>query len=649
MNTLFFLLAFSCSLAAGEAGEASSGDSGADRNVLDNSSGNRDENPRASDQLLRVSENSPVGTVVGTIATSTADVESELRYAITGGNTQGAFAIDAKTGRITVKDARPLDFETNARFHLTVQVKNIAAKAGDNLRYNFAAHLLKSGVDPQAVQQLLNHATLRVTVNLDNVNEHPTVGDRSFRIDEGSPDGTVLGVMTAADPDAGEELHFAITAGNTGDAFAIGAKTGRITVRRGSLLDFRANPRFELTVQVTDLTGVSDTAVVTVNLNEVDEEPAVAVRPPDVAGKETERAMTPEPTPADSVTEKEIDPEKETGNAVAVVPAPSETVTGAPSDTVADTPCSTVVKDAVLAFIASVSRRGDIAVALAMVCLLWFASSRSSQPTSRGSKERNDLQEECKRLHGRLAELDNNIEQLQTENRELAGTLGEQREELVLERAALDAERSRFADERETLRIERELLEDRQRQLTESTSAGPGDVPEVNSGDIFEVDEEVDEEPDNATDDESMADYMRGLLGRSRSNYDHSAKTGTGQAVLETKPLVSSRSVECVDAPAELEAETESVESSPEVFRPRKSVDKQAVRNDIDSFREIANLTARTAITRHARKKQKRRFLVAGSLTAASFAAAVLLLKGESWASPRTKPSAGLQPVWGAS
>jgi hypothetical protein len=77
--------------------------------------------PQLDDVGFSITENSDVGTSVGTV-TATDVEQNPLTYAITGGNSSGAFAINSATGEITVADAAPLDFETTPQFSLTVQV-----------------------------------------------------------------------------------------------------------------------------------------------------------------------------------------------------------------------------------------------------------------------------------------------------------------------------------------------------------------------------------------------------------------------------------------------------------------------------------------------------------------------------------------------
>jgi fibronectin-binding autotransporter adhesin len=77
-----------------------------------------------------IPENSPVGTVVGGVSATDADLPPQtLTYSIIAGNESGAFTIDPNTGVITVADSVPLDFETTPQFTLTVQVTDNGSPA----------------------------------------------------------------------------------------------------------------------------------------------------------------------------------------------------------------------------------------------------------------------------------------------------------------------------------------------------------------------------------------------------------------------------------------------------------------------------------------------------------------------------------------
>jgi VCBS repeat-containing protein len=135
-----------------------------------------------------VDENAANGTSVGTATFTDPDAGQSHTFAITAGNTGGAFAINASTGEITVASSAAIDFETNPTFSLTVE-------------------LTDDGVPPLS-------DTATITINVDDLNEAPVADDATFAVDENAANGT----------------SFAITAGNTGGAFAINASTGEITV-----------------------------------------------------------------------------------------------------------------------------------------------------------------------------------------------------------------------------------------------------------------------------------------------------------------------------------------------------------------------------------------------------------------------------------
>jgi len=81
-------------------------------------------------------------------------------------------------------------------------------------------------------------------------NNPPVVNPETFEVAEDSANGTIVGTVTFTDPDNPGQTHtFSITAGNTDNAFTIGATSGEITVANSVAL---TTPSFSLTVRVTD-------------------------------------------------------------------------------------------------------------------------------------------------------------------------------------------------------------------------------------------------------------------------------------------------------------------------------------------------------------------------------------------------------------
>jgi hypothetical protein len=101
-------------------------------------------------------------------------------------------------------------------------------------------------------------------------NVAPSIDDASFSVAENSTGGTVIGSVSASDPENGS-LHYAITGGNSDGAFVIDADTGQITVASGAQLDFEVISSYTLNVAVIDAQGAHDTAAITIDLINLDE------------------------------------------------------------------------------------------------------------------------------------------------------------------------------------------------------------------------------------------------------------------------------------------------------------------------------------------------------------------------------------------
>ena len=179
-----------------------------------------------------VNENTPNNSIVGTIQTHdednlNANVQSQF-FTISGGNTLGAFSIDAQ-GHIIVANSAALDFEVHPTFSLIVTVTDTGIPATSD--------------------------TKTVTINLINVNDPPVVtANQTFIVLEHRLAGTVIGTVLATDEDVpAQTLTFALT-GTDGpaNAIALDPNTGVLTVTDPHLIDFATTPTIHLTVTATD-------------------------------------------------------------------------------------------------------------------------------------------------------------------------------------------------------------------------------------------------------------------------------------------------------------------------------------------------------------------------------------------------------------
>ncbi len=113
------------------------------------------EKPVLNAQRFSVVENSPAGTVVGTLVATDPD-GGPLTYSVTGGTGQGGFLVNPTSGQITVANSSRLDFETEPSFTLQVQ-------ASDN-----------------GTPRLSANAT--ITIELTNVDEGVPAAPKNLRI-----------------------------------------------------------------------------------------------------------------------------------------------------------------------------------------------------------------------------------------------------------------------------------------------------------------------------------------------------------------------------------------------------------------------------------------------------------------------------------
>ena len=181
--------------------------------------------PTIVDQNFNVDENVANTTSVGTVAAT--DPESDnITFSITGGNDDGIFAIVADgtgEGEITIADNTNLDHETTASYSLTVRVADAD-----------------------------NQSEATITIDINDINEAPSIQDQSFSVATSSVNGASVGTVQASDEDEGTTLTYSILSGNTNTAFAIDGSTGEITVNDNTQLIEGSDPEFVLEIQVQD-------------------------------------------------------------------------------------------------------------------------------------------------------------------------------------------------------------------------------------------------------------------------------------------------------------------------------------------------------------------------------------------------------------
>jgi len=214
------------------------------------------ERPTVTVTNASVEENAPINTYVTWVNASDSEDGYNLTYEIIGGNEDGAFKIassgkgDNGDGLIFVADY-VIDYETRNSYNLLIKVCDRGT--------------------PGAVEDSLC-VTGTVNVVVTDMNEMPFI-ERipDLTIDEHTAVGIVVATVSATDPENGP-LSFSFGGGNDGLPFAINSSTGIITVNEDIEFDDLVTNPFVIRVDATDADGLRAATVVTITINEIEDE-----------------------------------------------------------------------------------------------------------------------------------------------------------------------------------------------------------------------------------------------------------------------------------------------------------------------------------------------------------------------------------------
>jgi Cadherin domain len=193
-----------------------------------------------------VAENQSSGTVIGTLTTTDAD-STTFTYSLvdTGacpGTDNASFQIGGGSGD-ELRTAAALNFEAGS-------TRTVCVRTTDSTYNTFDKNL---------------------TVNVTNVNEAPTnVTLSPSSIAENQAVNTVVGTLSATDPDAGGSFTFTLAcavAGADDGSFNISGTN----LRSSAMFDFETKSSYSICVRVTDQGSLTFDKNLTVNVTDVDE------------------------------------------------------------------------------------------------------------------------------------------------------------------------------------------------------------------------------------------------------------------------------------------------------------------------------------------------------------------------------------------
>jgi len=201
-----------------------------------------------SGQRFSIEENSQGSIKLGKIVATDED-GNNLSYEIVGGTGMGLFEINSETGEITLAPGAEVNYEAAPEYTLDILVKD-------------------DGEDYQAKEG-------KITIAVEDQNDRPLILDpKIFEISEDSDAGKA-GRINVTDDDADEVLVYEILSTEPdGEVFYID-ENGDIVLNPGVLPDHEIIPQYRLDIKVTDRGGLSDQAVITVLISDVNEYPEV--------------------------------------------------------------------------------------------------------------------------------------------------------------------------------------------------------------------------------------------------------------------------------------------------------------------------------------------------------------------------------------
>uniref|UniRef100_A0AAV2LEZ3 Protocadherin Fat 1 n=1 Tax=Knipowitschia caucasica TaxID=637954 RepID=A0AAV2LEZ3_KNICA len=198
----------------------------------------------------RVFESAAVGTAVLQVTALDKDKgqNAELLYSIESGNVANAFSIDPVLGTITV--SKELDRSSKTQFELTV-------KASDR------------GLTPLSTTTTVDIA---VTVS-DNAAPKFSEKEYSAEVSELANPGTFVSLVTAVSQSS---IFYQIKGGNINNAFDINPNSGVVVTLKS--LDFETTSQYKLTVQATNMAGLSNNATLLIHLKDENDNAPVFIQ-----------------------------------------------------------------------------------------------------------------------------------------------------------------------------------------------------------------------------------------------------------------------------------------------------------------------------------------------------------------------------------
>ena len=231
-------------------------------------------------------ENRPVGSTIGTFTAIDPDANNTLTYSfIDNNNTSPQNNLFALESNGTLKTASSFDYESNNTYSIRVQVKDDhnATTEGNfsilitNIIEDFDGDGTEDAYDSDDDNDgFSDHSEIAYGSNPrdanSTANSAPTELNTTspLQVSENQPVGTIVGQLTAQDPDANTTLTFTLVAGaNDNQNFTIETNG---TLRTATVFDFESNPSYTINAKVRDQYNLTINQTFTVQITNIIED-----------------------------------------------------------------------------------------------------------------------------------------------------------------------------------------------------------------------------------------------------------------------------------------------------------------------------------------------------------------------------------------
>ena len=247
LHTVFFLAIFACLSVTGILQPLYAQDSVTTLNSHQQGSGGLHVQLSNTSIPESIQPDHTVGQIM--IVTSSQETNESKWHYILLNDGNNHFSLDDSL--LITADSAHFDYETKKSYTVTIRVFN---DQGQSAEQTF-------------------------TISIRNVNEPPTsISLSNTRIPENSPAGTVIGNLSAVDPDSADVVHFSLIGDSTNARYQI--RNSRLEVKEPSYFDYEKHHNVSLTIRATDKEGAYKDSAFTISLiNENDPPTAVSLVP----------------------------------------------------------------------------------------------------------------------------------------------------------------------------------------------------------------------------------------------------------------------------------------------------------------------------------------------------------------------------------